>query len=72
MPAITASAKPSTCVTRTTTAWSCIGTARRQEWPRTPEGGVAMFTKRLDLHGLLAELEAQTNAPQVETGPQDS
>jgi catechol 2,3-dioxygenase len=27
----------------------------REQWPRTPEGGVAMFTKRLDLDGLLSE-----------------
>lgn len=27
----------------------------REQWPRTPEGGVAMFTRRLDLGGLLAE-----------------
>ena len=43
----------------------------QEAWPRTPEGGVAMFTRRLDLHGLLAELDAQTDAPEVETGPQD-
>jgi len=34
---------------------------------RTPEGGIAMYTRRLDLNGLLAELDA----PDVETGPQD-
>ena len=27
----------------------------RDEWPRTPEGGVAMFTGPLDLQALLAE-----------------
>lgn len=27
----------------------------REEWPRRPDGGVEMFTKRLDLDGLLAE-----------------
>jgi catechol 2,3-dioxygenase len=27
----------------------------RDEWPRTPEGGVAMFTAPLDLQALLAE-----------------
>ena len=43
----------------------------QQEWPRTPEGGVAMFTRRLDLHGLLAELDAQTDTPEVDAGPQD-
>ena len=28
----------------------------REEWPRTPEGGIAMYTRRLDLDGLLAEV----------------
>ena len=41
------------------------------EWPRTQDGGVAMFTRRLDLQGLLAELDANNAAPEVETGPQD-
>jgi catechol 2,3-dioxygenase len=27
----------------------------REEWPRTPEGGIAMFTRALDLDALLAE-----------------
>ena len=26
-----------------------------EAWPRTPEGGLAMFTRRLDLEGLLGE-----------------
>jgi catechol 2,3-dioxygenase len=26
------------------------------QWPRTPDGQLAMFTRRLDLHGLLAEV----------------
>ncbi len=43
----------------------------QEEWPRTSEGGVAMYTRRLDLQGLLTELEAQTEASEVETGPQD-
>ena len=43
----------------------------QEEWPRTAEGGVAMFTRRLDLHGLLAEVEAHNQAPEVESGPQD-
>src|SRR5215211_1372149 len=35
------------------------------EWPRTPEGGLAMFTRRLDLEGLLGEGgdEPQAAAP---------
>ena len=39
--------------------------------PWTPDGGLAMYTRRLDLHGLFAELEVQDTAPEVETGPQD-
>ena len=31
----------------------------RAEWPLTPDGGVAMFTRRLDLAALLAEPEPQ-------------
>lgn len=27
----------------------------KEEWPTTPEGGVAMFTRRLDLQALLSE-----------------
>ena len=30
----------------------------RSEWPRTPDGGVAMFTHLLDLENLLEEVEA--------------
>jgi catechol 2,3-dioxygenase len=40
-------------------------------WPRSPDGGIAMFTKRLDLNGLLKEVEAGTDAPQVAVGPRD-
>jgi len=29
----------------------------REEWPRTPEGGLAMVTAPLDVEGLLAELD---------------
>ena len=43
----------------------------QEAWPRTPEGKLAMFTRRLDLNGLLKEVEANTNAPKVECGPQD-
>ena len=28
----------------------------REQWPHTPEGGLAMFTRRLDLDRLLAEV----------------
>jgi catechol 2,3-dioxygenase len=41
------------------------------EWPRTPEGGVAMYTRRLDLHGLLAELDTGTDTPKAESGTND-
>ena len=30
----------------------------REEWPRTPEGGINMFTRPLDLDALLAEKES--------------
>ena len=30
-------------------------------WPRTPEGELAMFTRPLDLNGLLKELAGETN-----------
>jgi catechol 2,3-dioxygenase len=45
---------------------------RPQEvWPRTPEGELAMFTRRLDLTGLLKEIEAGPDVPNVEEGPRD-
>ena len=31
----------------------------RDEWPRDPEGGIAMFTRRLDLDALLAVAKAR-------------
>jgi catechol 2,3-dioxygenase len=31
----------------------------REEWPRDPEGGLAMFTRRLDLDALLAVAKAR-------------
>jgi catechol 2,3-dioxygenase len=40
-------------------------------WPRTPGGELAMYTRRLDLDGLLKEVEAETDAPEVEGGPKD-
>ena len=40
-------------------------------WPRTPGGELAMFTRRLDLDGLLSEVEAARDAPEVEEGPRD-
>lgn len=43
-----------------------------EAWPRTPEGELAMFTRRLDLNGLLKEVEAVPDAPKVGEGPKDS
>jgi catechol 2,3-dioxygenase len=40
-------------------------------WPRTAQGELAMFTRRLDLNGLLQESQAAAQAPLVETGPRD-
>ena len=34
------------------------------------DGGLAKNTRRLDLHGLLAESDAHDAAPEVETGSQ--
>jgi catechol 2,3-dioxygenase len=41
------------------------------DWPRTPTGELAMFTRRLDLNGLLREVESGASAPKVDEGPQD-
>jgi catechol 2,3-dioxygenase len=43
----------------------------KESWPRTADGELAMFTRRLDLNGLLKEVDAEPNSPKVETGPQD-
>jgi catechol 2,3-dioxygenase len=40
-------------------------------WPRTPQGELAMFTRRLDLNDLLKEIEVQGVAPKVDVGPKD-
>ena len=40
-------------------------------WPRTPTGELAMFTRSLDLNGLLKEIEPEASAPIVEEGPRD-
>ena len=45
---------------------------RPQEmWPRTQQGELAMFTRRLDLNGLLREVQTAGDAPKVEEGPRD-
>ena len=42
------------------------------EWPRDANGGLAMFTRRLDLHRLLnAALVPGEDAPSPDTGPRD-
>ena len=43
----------------------------QDQWPRTPTGELAMFTRRLDLNGLLKEVEVLRDAPKVEEGPRD-
>jgi len=41
------------------------------EWPRAADGALVMFTRRLDLAGLLAQAEASGGAPAEPTGPLD-
>jgi catechol 2,3-dioxygenase len=43
----------------------------QEQWPRTPQGELAMFTRRLDLNGLLREVEAVADAPKVDAGSRD-
>jgi len=43
----------------------------KEEWPTTPTGELAMFTRRLDLNGLLQEVEAKGSALTVSAGPKD-
>lgn len=43
----------------------------QEAWPRTPEGELAMYTRRLDLAGLLREVESEKDVPKVGDGPQD-
>lgn len=43
----------------------------QDEWPRTPQGELAMFTRRLDLNGLLGEIETPRDVPTVDQGPKD-
>jgi len=40
----------------------------REQWPFTPDGKLAMYTRHLDLHGLLKEAAHEID---VETGPRD-
>ena len=57
-PATTASARRCICAIPTRTASSSIATGPKEEWPRTPDGSLAMFTKRLDLEDLLRQRES--------------
>jgi catechol 2,3-dioxygenase len=41
------------------------------EWPRMPGGELAMGTRRLDLNGLLREVEDRPARPSLDTGPRD-
>ena len=46
----------------------------QEAWPRTPQGELAMFTRRLDLNDLSKEVQADTeatSASQVGSGPRD-
>ncbi len=43
----------------------------REQWPRSPEGRIAMFTKPLDLRALFHEAEASSPIPDLPTGPRD-
>jgi catechol 2,3-dioxygenase len=38
----------------------------QEEWPRTPEGELAMFTRRLDLPDLLKEVKVGSDVPETE------
>lgn len=43
----------------------------QNEWPRTPQGALAMLTERLDLKDLLKEIEPEYDASPVEESPRD-
>jgi catechol 2,3-dioxygenase len=43
----------------------------QDQWPRTPTGDLAMFTRRLDLNDLLGEIERVKDSPEVGDGPRD-
>ena len=43
----------------------------QEAWPRTPRGELAMFTRRLDLNGLLSEVESSQTTSAVGEGPGD-
>jgi catechol 2,3-dioxygenase len=41
------------------------------EWPRTASGELAMFTRRLDVHGLLLQARVPDEQPPLGPGPRD-
>jgi catechol 2,3-dioxygenase len=41
------------------------------QWPRTADGKLAMYTRRLDVHALLREAHAAIDAPTPGEGPRD-
>ncbi len=43
----------------------------QEAWPRTPQGELAMFTRRLEINGLLTEITATETAPMVDEGSRD-
>lgn len=42
-----------------------------EEWPRSAAGELAMFTRRLDLTGLLKQVKPAPEVPNVDEGPRD-
>jgi len=43
----------------------------QEAWPRTPQGELAMFTRRLEINGLLTEITATETAPMADEGSRD-
>ena len=43
----------------------------QESWPRTPQGELAMYTRQLDLNGLLSEVEPKSSVRKVVAGPKD-
>jgi len=43
----------------------------REEWPFTPDGKLAMYTRPLDLHALLAAADLDEPTPNLSEGPKD-
>jgi catechol 2,3-dioxygenase len=47
--------------------WDCA----QELWPLTAAGELDMFSRRLDINGLLKEIEPEANATTVSEGPRD-